>query len=225
MEYLQPDYSKIFASGAAVGEILNMPDESYLRGWGYLNASEPPPMEFFNYIMNGYDAKLYYLFAAGHIRKNSTRYEVGEIATTPNLHSKFELVCKIAGTTDATEPKWAEEETTISDGSCVWLIRNKHNAELLDGKDRKYFETLVENTAKIKKVEFKSSDGAWSSDGDGRKLVLSRDGYTCIAVYKVNGKNEEQVMSGIFMDADNINISSPSAFDGYMVMIQYTKSA
>lgn len=224
MEFLQPDYSKIFASGAAIGEILNMPDESYLRGWGYLNASEPPPMEFFNYIMNGYDRKLYYLFAAGHIRKNSTRYEVGDVVTTPNMSSKYELICKTAGSTDAAEPKWKNEETTVTDGSCVWEVRNKYNAKLLDGKNKAYFEKLADDTAKIKKIEFKNV-GAWSEDGDGKKLVISRDGYTCIAAYKVKGKNEEQVMSGISMDATNIYISSPSAFDGYIIVINYTKSA
>lgn len=34
MSIVQPDFSKIFASGAAIGELLNWPDENYLRGVG-----------------------------------------------------------------------------------------------------------------------------------------------------------------------------------------------
>ena len=116
MAITQPDFSKIFASGSAVGEILNMPDDSYLRGWGYLNASEPPPMEFFNYIMNGYDVKLYYLFETQHIRKNSTYYEKGDIVRSPNLGTRYYLVCTKSGTTDTVEPEWGEE-TVVPDGT------------------------------------------------------------------------------------------------------------
>lgn len=220
----QPDYSKIFASGAAIGEILNMPDESYLRGWGYLNASEPPPMEFFNYIMNGYDEKLYYLFCSQNIRKNSTRYEVGDVVTTPNLASGYFLICKTAGTTDITEPSWpSTESASVVDGACRWEIRNRFNAKTLNGKDSSYYETLFEDGAKIKKITFATSSAAWSTDGTGKKLTVSRNGYTCIAAYRVTGSTEEQVMAGIAMDSDNIYIQSLSAFDGYIIAVDFNK--
>lgn len=220
----QPDYSKIFASGASVGEILNMPDISYLRGWGYLAANEPPPMEFFNFIMNGYDRKLYYLFLAGYIRKNRTRYEVGEIITTPNLKSNLVLVCKTAGTTDATEPQWPTTATaTLNDGSCVWEVRSRTNADQLGGKNRAYYETLFDNTAKIKKITFTSGSATWTADGNFKKFTVKRDGYSCLAAYRTSGANEEQVMSGISMDATNIMIHSPAAFDGYLIAITFTK--
>ena len=220
----QPDYAKIFASGAAVGEILNMPDESYLRGWGYLNASEPPPMEFFNYIMNGYDAKLYYLFLAGNIRKNSTRYEVGDMVTSPSLGSKFVLICKVAGTTDIVEPNWPAAATTqVVDGACRWEVRSKLNVDYLGGKDKAYFEGLVQNVAQIKKITFTSTSAAWTTDGDGKKLTLPRDGYSCMVAYKVSGSTEDQVMTGISMDANNIYIQALSAFNGYIIAITFTK--
>ena len=84
MSIVQPDFSKIFASGAAIGELLNWPDENYLRGWGYLKESEPPPMEFFNALANLSDTKDNYLFQAINIRKNKTQYHIDDIATTPN---------------------------------------------------------------------------------------------------------------------------------------------
>lgn len=220
---LQPDYSKIFASGAAVGEVLNMPDESYLRGWGYLNASEPPPMEFFNYIMRGYDEKLYYLFDAANIRKNSTRYEVGDIVTTPNLRSGLFLVCKTAGTSDLTEPTWGDVAESVIDGSCRWEVRERLDAKTLDGKGLAYFETLAENGAKIKKVTFSTSSAAWSDYDGAKRLVITRNGFTCIAAFRVTGSTEEQVMAGIVMDSDNIYIHSLDEFDGYIIAVNFNK--
>lgn len=220
----QPDYSKIFASGAAIGEILNMPDESYLRGWGYLNASEPPPMEFFNYIMNGYDEKLYYLFTSCNIRKNSTRYEVGDVVTTPNLASGYFLVCKTAGTTDLSEPTWPSgANASVVDGGCRWEIRERLNAKTLNGKDSSYFEGLIENGAKIKKVTFESSSAAWSDDGDFKKLTISRNGFSCVTAFRVSGSTEEQVVTGIAMDTNNIYIRSLDKFNGYIIAVNFNK--
>lgn len=223
--YLQPDYEKIFASGAAVGEILNMPDESYIRGWGYLNDSEPPPMEFFNYIMNGFDAKLYYLFNTGNIRRNGFKYSVGDVITTPNLSSGLVLVCIQEGTSDVNEPEWPTEATaSVNDGTCKWEVRDKFNATALDGKDRAYFETLIDNNAKIKKIAFTDSAALWSDDDGMMKLSVERNGYSCLAAYKTDDSGlEEQVVIGVSMDADNIYITSLSAFSGYLIAIDYSK--
>ena len=78
----QPDFSQIFASAAYIGELLNWPSEDYLRGWGYLQPQEAPPMEYFNAFYNGTDTKLLYLFTAANIRKNSTAYQVDDILTS-----------------------------------------------------------------------------------------------------------------------------------------------
>lgn len=221
---LQPDYNKIFASGAAVGEVLNMPDESYLRGWGYLNASEPPPMEFFNYIMRGYDEKLYYLFSAQNIRKNSNRYEVGDVVTTPNLKSGYFLVCKTAGTTDLTEPSWPEQVTaSVVDGSCRWEVRDKLDAKTIDGKGLAYIETLIDNGPKIKKITFATSSAAWSDYNGAQRLTITRNGFTCIAAFRVTGSTEEQIMAGIVMDSDNIYVQSLDKFDGYVIAVNFSK--
>ena len=120
----QPDFSKIFADGATIGELLNMPDEEYLRGWGYLGQNEPPPMEYFNYIYNLQDNKLKYLFISANIRKSNTQYHVDDIVTSPNLQSKFMLVCIQEGTTDSNEPVLdaAEEGQEITDGTAKFKV-------------------------------------------------------------------------------------------------------
>lgn len=120
----QPDFSQIFASAASIGELLNWPSEDYLRGWGYLQPQEAPPMEYFNAFYNGTDTKLLYLFTAANIRKNSTAYQVDDVITSPNLDSKFWLVCTQAGTTDANEPDYSDVEANqeITDGTAKFLI-------------------------------------------------------------------------------------------------------
>ena len=120
----QPDFSKIFASAAAVGELLNWPSEDYLRGWGYLQPQEAPPMEYFNAFYNGTDTKLLYLFSAANIRKSSTAYQIDDIVTSPNLSSKYWLVCTQAGTTDANEPDYSEVDANeeITDGTAKFLV-------------------------------------------------------------------------------------------------------
>lgn len=133
----QPDFSKIFADGATIGELLNMPDESYLRGWGYLGGSEPPPMEIFNYIMNLSDKKLEYLFLSANIRKSNTQYHVDDIVTSPNLQSKFMLVCVQEGTTDSNEPVLdaAEEGQEITDGTAKWRVFSKLASGITVGEE------------------------------------------------------------------------------------------
>ena len=123
----QPDFTQIFASAAALGELLNWPSEDYLRGWGYLQPQEAPPMEYFNAFYNGTDTKLLYLFSAANIRKNSTAYQVDDIVTSPNLNSQFWLVCTQAGTTDANEPDYSEVEANqeITDGTAKFLVTPK----------------------------------------------------------------------------------------------------
>ena len=127
MAITQPDFTKIFASGAAVGEVLTWPETSFLRGWGYLKDSEPPPMEFFNALQQSSDTKDLYLFKAGNIRENKVQYHVGEIVTTPNLSSKYLLVCITEGTTADNEPTLsaAVKGGTIADGGCVWQVRSR----------------------------------------------------------------------------------------------------
>ena len=123
----QPDFTQIFASAAALGELLNWPSEDYLRGWGYLQPQEAPPMEYFNAFYNGTDTKLLYLFSAANIRKNSTAYQVDDILTSPNLNSQFWLVCTQAGTTDNNEPDYSEVEANqeIIDGTAKFLVTPK----------------------------------------------------------------------------------------------------
>lgn len=120
----QPDFNNIFASAAILGEIINWPSEDYLRGWGYLQAQEAPPMEYFNAFFNSTDLKAQYLFAAGNVRANSTAYQVDDIVTSPNLSSKYWLVCTQAGTTDANEPDYSDVEPNqeITDGTAKFLV-------------------------------------------------------------------------------------------------------
>lgn len=120
----QPDFNNIFASAAALGEIINWPAEDYLEGWGYLNNNEPPPMEYFNAFFNSTDLKAQYLFAAGNVRANSTAYQVDDIVTSPNLSSKYWLVCTQAGTTDSNEPDYSDVEANqeITDGTAKFLV-------------------------------------------------------------------------------------------------------
>lgn len=126
MSIVQPDFSKIFASGAAVGELLNWPDESYLRGWGYLKESEPPPMEFFNALANLSDTKDNYLFQAISIRKNKTQYHIDDIVTTPNVQSKYQLICIQEGVSAEAEPTWPDEDgVEVADGACKWRVTAK----------------------------------------------------------------------------------------------------
>lgn len=164
----QPDFSKIFADGATIGELLNMPDEEYLRGWGYLGQNEPPPMEYFNYVSNLQDNKLKYLFISANIRKSNTQYHVDDIVTSPNLQSKFMLVCVQEGTTDSNEPVLdaAEEGQEITDGTAKWRVFSKlasgitvGEEEPVNARDNSVWLALngVDNIAQLKYQK----DGEW----------------------------------------------------------------
>ncbi len=133
MAITQPDFTKIFASGAAVGEVLTWPETSFLRGWGYLKDSEPPPMEFFNALQQSSDTKDLYLFKAGNIRENKVQYHVGEIVTTPNLSSKFLLVCVTEGTTGENEPTLSAvtKGSTVTDGTCKWQVKGRLGVDVV----------------------------------------------------------------------------------------------
>lgn len=137
MNYEQPDYDNIFASSAATGELLTMPTSSYVRGWGYLNEAEPPPMEFFNYLQNLADERAYYLFTASLVRKSNASYGVGELATSPNLGVKYVLVCVTAGTTASEEPDFTDAAAgdEITDGSCVWAVRQRPKTSVIVSED------------------------------------------------------------------------------------------
>lgn len=127
MAIAQPDFNKIFASAAALGEIQDWPIESFLRGWGYLKNSEPPPMEFFNALQKSSDTKDQYLFKTANIRENKVQYRVGDVVTTPNLPSMFLLVCTVEGTTGENEPALTDVEKgdTLTDGTCKWQVKSK----------------------------------------------------------------------------------------------------
>lgn len=137
MSLEQPDYGNIFASSAATGELLTMPTSSYVRGWGYLNEAEPPPMEFFNYLQNLADERAGYLFAASLVRKMSTSYSAGEIATSPNLAGGLMLVCATAGITASEEPDFTDVAAgdEITDGSCVWAVRERPKTSVIVSED------------------------------------------------------------------------------------------
>lgn len=123
----QPNYNQVFASAASTGELLSWQSTNYLRGWGYLGQSEPPPMEFFNSLQNLSDLKSQYLFKAGNIRESKVYYNVGDVVTSPNLPSKYYLVCTRTGTSGENEPSLStvEQGESVSDGSCTWQIRSK----------------------------------------------------------------------------------------------------
>ena len=127
MAIAQPDFNKIFASAAAVGEVLTLPEVSFLRGWGYLKDAEPPPMEFFNALQQASDTKDQYLFKAANIRENKKQYHVGEIVTSPNLSSKYFLVCTQEGTSGDNEPTLSSvaKGGVVADGSCRWQVKSK----------------------------------------------------------------------------------------------------
>lgn len=164
----QPDFLKIFASAAALGELLNWPDESYLRGWGYLKESEPPPMEFFNALMNLSDAKDKYLFQAINIRMNRTQYHVDDVVTTPNLESKYQLVCIQEGVTADAEPTLSNiEGEEVIDGACKWRITSRAANEVtvseeepINARDQAVWLALNANND-IAKLKYRTPQKTW----------------------------------------------------------------
>lgn len=128
-KFEQPKFNTIFASGAGIGELLNWPDVDYLRGWGYLGKSEPPPMEFFNALQNTSDLKAQYLFESLNVRRNSTAYVYGDVVMSPNMPKSTVLFCMQGGTSAAAEPDFsaAKEGETYTDGSVKWEIISRAN--------------------------------------------------------------------------------------------------
>lgn len=121
----QPNFNMIFGSSALEGEMINeWPTLEYLRGWGYLDKSEPPPLEYFNKLQNVSDLKSAYLFNSLNIRKSSTTYTNGDVVLSPNISKKFALYCSVSGDTAINEPDFSKADigSTFSDGSVTWEI-------------------------------------------------------------------------------------------------------
>ena len=94
----QPKFDVIFGSSASTGEMLNeWPELEYLRGWGYLDKGEAPPLEYFNKLQNVSDLKSAYLFNSLNIRKSNTTYTNGDVVLSPNISKKFALYCSVGG--------------------------------------------------------------------------------------------------------------------------------
>ncbi len=121
----QPKFDVIFGSSASVGEMIDSwPELDYLRGWGYLDKGEAPPLEYFNKLQNVSDLKSQYLFNSLNIRKSNTTYTNGDIVLSPNISKKFALYCSVGGDTAINEPDFSKAEigSTFSDGSVTWEV-------------------------------------------------------------------------------------------------------
>lgn len=121
----QPKFDVIFGSSASTGEMLNeWPELEYLRGWGYLDKGEAPPLEYFNKLQNVSDLKSAYLFNSLNIRKSNTTYTNGDVVLSPNISKKFALYCSVGGGTAINEPDFSKAEigSTFSDGSVTWEV-------------------------------------------------------------------------------------------------------
>lgn len=121
----QPKFDVIFGSSASTGEMLNeWPELEYLRGWGYLDKGEAPPLEYFNKLQNVSDLKSAYLFNSLNIRKSNATYTNGDVVLSPNISKKFALYCSVGGDTAINEPDFSKAEigSTFSDGSVTWEV-------------------------------------------------------------------------------------------------------
>lgn len=118
------DFDNIFANLAQAGELVEMPQGYYLRGWGYLNKGEAPPLEFFNYLFNNIDKKINSLASIAGIWKPNEVVDIGYIRRPRNNPAaNFYLLCTLAGTTSSTEPTWPGFGETQTDGSAIWEIK------------------------------------------------------------------------------------------------------
>lgn len=120
----QPNFDAIFSSGAVQGEIVQWPDNEYLRGWGFLDKGDAPPMEYFNRLQNLSDEKAQYLFNSLNIRKNSTSYTNSDVVLSPNLPKNAVLFCSVGGDTALSEPDFSKAAIgdTYKDGSVTWEV-------------------------------------------------------------------------------------------------------
>nr|DAI78028.1 MAG TPA: hypothetical protein [Caudoviricetes sp.] len=121
----QPKFDVIFGSSASTGEMLDeWPELEYLRGWGYLDKGEAPPLEYFNKLQNVSDLKSAYLFNSLNIRKSNATYVSGDIVISPELPKGAALFCSGGGNTALSEPDFSKAEigSTFSDGSVTWEV-------------------------------------------------------------------------------------------------------
>lgn len=121
----QPTFDLIFGSSASIGEMIDSwPELDYLRGWGYLDKGEAPPLEYFNKLQNVSDLKSQYLFNSLNIRKSNTSYANGDIVLSPNLPKSVVLACIVGGDTAVSEPDFSKAVigTTYVDGSVTWEV-------------------------------------------------------------------------------------------------------
>lgn len=121
----QPAFDLIFGSSASIGEMIDSwPELDYLRGWGYLDKGEAPPLEYFNKLQNVSDLKSQYLFNSLNIRKNNTSYVNGDIVLSPNLPKSLVLACTVGGDTAVSEPDFREAVlgAIYTDGSVTWEV-------------------------------------------------------------------------------------------------------
>lgn len=120
-----PDFSKVFGTNAQSTQ--DWQDNNYQTGWGFLG-QELPPYQLFDYLQKQNDIKAKWLYdnlAANYIRQSNNAYAVGDVSYSPSLPSRAYLECITAGTTGATEPIWTDVGTTVTDGTVVWIIRDK----------------------------------------------------------------------------------------------------
>jgi hypothetical protein len=119
-----PNFDKIFASQALSGELVEMLEAQYRRGWGYLNPGEAPPMEFFNYFFNNIDAKARLLAKIiGVWQPNEAVYKGYVRKPTNNPAADIFVICQSEqGITGALEPNWTAAGTTAQDGGVTWEI-------------------------------------------------------------------------------------------------------
>ena len=61
-------------------------------------------------------------------RQNATAYAAGNVVLgADGLSKSLRLVCKTAGTTASAAPTWTAVNTTVTDGTAVWEIKNAYD--------------------------------------------------------------------------------------------------
>lgn len=121
------DYSKIFASGSSIGELKEMPDADYIRGWGYLGKDEAPPMEHFNHLQNLTDKKLFELL--GLI--NNVGDSLAPIATSGSFNDLKDVVYCTEADIDAILAKEKLTDTQINTILEGWSIPSADDDKML----------------------------------------------------------------------------------------------
>ena len=95
-------------------------DMMVAKGYSAMDDNEQQIAEDLQAIIDAAASDFGYL-----LRKNSTQYEVGDVAFSASLPSSLVLECTTAGTTAATAPDFsgAAEGDTIQDGTVVWTYK------------------------------------------------------------------------------------------------------